>query len=85
MKASADSWCLFDRLREDIHQRACRFWCDRTGMEHTYFPLSVDGVARLYFRIRKRQKDEIAAFNEEVEQACAKASNGHHRSLFDED
>ncbi len=82
---SSDCWCITEQLRQDIFTRACRFWCNRTGLDHTYFPLSVDAVARLYFKIRKRNTQEIEAFVTEVEQAIKR--NGHrpsqHTSLFD--
>lgn len=70
IKASADLWAINERLRADVHERACRFWSIRTGLNHTYFPLSVDAAARLYFRIRKRQQSEVEAFDAEVEEAC---------------
>jgi hypothetical protein len=80
-KASADIWCLDETLREDIHQRACRFWCARTKLDRTYFPLSVDAVARLYFRFRKRNHDEVCGFKDEIAKA-----NGliDHPDLFDD-
>lgn len=69
IKANADNWSINDALRRDIHERACKAWCKRVGLDHTYFPLSVDGAARLYFRIRKRNEKEIKDMEAEVEGA----------------
>jgi len=66
IKASADVWatnsfrrkCLFDRVKDH--------WVKRTGLDETYFPYSEDGVARMYFRFRKRNEEEISAFAGEI-------------------
>lgn len=86
-KACADSWCVFEDLRRQIHERARVFWCRRTGLGATYFPLSVDAVARLYFRIRKRRTHEIAAFNREIEAAATgdREAGPLSPGLFDDD
>lgn len=82
IKPSADVWCINDRLRQDVHERACRAWCRLTKLDDTYFPLSVDGTSRLYFRIRKRRRDEIEAFDREIDDAIGKdPSSG--QTLFD--
>ena len=70
--AASDCWIDNDRLRRDVFDRACRFWCYRTGLNHTYFPLSVDAVARLYHRIRKRRAEEVENFEANIEEACRK-------------
>lgn len=75
-KASADVWCINEALRQDIHQRACQAWCQLTGLDATWFPLSMDAVARLYFRFRKRLKIEVETFDEEIRQAIAEAQGG---------
>lgn len=82
-KASADTWCFSDDLRRDIHQRARRYWCNRTGMDVTYFPMSVDFVSRLYFRIRKRRADEVPVFDQVVAEASGEDFNVVTASLFD--
>jgi hypothetical protein len=88
MKPSADGWCLFEELRHDLHRRACRFWCARTSYDKTYFPLSVDATARLYFRIRKRRHDEIEDFEREIAEAIGMREGGDQLpfggSLFDD-
>jgi hypothetical protein len=88
IKPSSDIWCLTDELRQDLHRRACRSWCRLTGRTATYFPLSVDATAILYFRIRKRRKDEIEGFDQEVKEAIHKHvaldDHGHpDHPLFD--
>jgi hypothetical protein len=42
-------------------------WCSRSEMDATYFPYSVNYVARLYFRFRKRNEEEIRDFRREIE------------------
>lgn len=82
IRAKSDCWCSNKRLRKDVHKRAMKFWCDLTGCDHTYFPYSVDGVARLYFKIRKRQVGEVEGFDAEVGEACQKSKP--QNSLFGE-
>ena len=65
--ASSDVWATNTTLRSKVWKLACSAWCRRTGLDHTYFPLSEDAVARLYFRYRKRNADEIKAFRDEIE------------------
>ncbi len=71
--ACSESWTYNDRLRQEIHQRACTFWCVRTGLDHTYFPLSVDAVSRLYLRYRKRTVAESKRVEVKIEEACKRA------------
>ncbi len=66
-EASADAWCIFDGLRRDVWERARKFWCERSGEDATCFPLSVDAVAKLYFRFRKRSPQEVCDFQAEIE------------------
>ena len=66
-KAHADIWCINAGLREDIFVRARRFWCEATKFDPTEFPLSVDAVARIYFRIRKRNAGEVAEMDAAME------------------
>lgn len=80
-KANADNWSINDTLRRDVHERACRYWCKRTGLDLTYFPLSVDAAARLYFRIRKRNEKEIKDMEAEVKEA-GRAMNDSSSGLF---
>jgi hypothetical protein len=68
-KASADVWMSVDGLRQRNFEACRRHWCDLTKLDVTYFPLSVDAVARLYFKVRKRNPDEVAAFEAEVQRA----------------
>lgn len=71
-KASADAWTDNDRLRREQHERACRYWCFYTGLDHTYFPLSTDAVARLYMRYRKRKADEIEEKEKQIAESIRK-------------
>jgi hypothetical protein len=80
-KACADIWCINDDLREDCNERARRHWCRLTKLDDTYYPLSIDAVARLYFRIRKRRKEEIEAFDREIRDAIEEDADSP--SLFD--
>jgi hypothetical protein len=67
VKASADLWCIRDDLRGEIHRRAAGFWARRTGLGPAEFPYTVDTVARLYFRFRKRNQAEVAGFAREID------------------
>lgn len=66
IKASADVWATYSTFRTQIWNRARRHWCEKTGLDDTWFPYSEDAVARLYFRFRKRNDEEIAAFAAEI-------------------
>jgi hypothetical protein len=79
-KASADSWCMFDCLRQEIFNNTIRFWCERTGRDKVWFPYSIDGVCRLYFRFRKRPAAEVANFKSEI----ASHKGTCRKELFDE-
>jgi hypothetical protein len=67
LKASADLWVVLDALRQDLWHRARSAWCRRVGEDGMKFPYSVDGVAVMYLRFRKRNSDEIEGFRAEVE------------------
>lgn len=69
LKANADVWAVSSELRHEIWQRVRRKWCDRSGLDMTWWPFSEDAVARLYFRFRKRNADEIDGFAQEIESA----------------
>jgi hypothetical protein len=73
ISSRSEAWTDNDRLRYDLHERACKFWCARTGLDHTYFPLSIDAVARLYLRLRKRNAAESERFEAKIEEACKRA------------
>ncbi len=66
-KASADVWGTVDALRLEVWHRARHFWAKRTGFDCSYYPYSVDGTARLYFRFRKRNADEVLLFKQEID------------------
>lgn len=71
IKASADIWCSNEELRQQMWKKAQHYWCVRSGYNRwpdgfTYFPLSVDAVVRMYFRIRKRKQEEVDGFDREV-------------------
>jgi len=70
LQAGADGWSLFDDLRRDVWQRSRSFWCCRSQLDPTWFPLSLDHVARLYFRIRKRNDAWRAALRAAANDAC---------------
>jgi hypothetical protein len=71
--ASSDDWCIVSTFREEIHQRAAHHWrirIEQAGLTRESpagFPFSVDQVAELYFKFRKRSDDERAAFRREIE------------------
>ena len=75
LSASSDGWYTVDKFRILLHDSVREHWVRRTGLAGEDFPLSVDAVARLYMKVRKRNSDEIAAYLEEVEQRSV--------SLFD--
>lgn len=84
IKPNSDSWGAFDEYRNDVHQRACQSWCNRTGLDSTYFPLSVDATTRLFFRIRKRRCDEREKFERLIADELARRE-GTGPTLFDGD
>ena len=76
--ASADTWCIVDSQRQQIFERARENWCKRTKLDPIWFPYSVDGVARLYFRFRKRNAQEINNFKMEIDSVTS-----HLNGLFE--
>ncbi len=74
IKAMADSWGINSVLRQQIFDRVRAAWCVHADSDGKHFPYSVDYVAFLYFRYRKRTKEEIQLFNEEL--------NGQTANLF---
>jgi hypothetical protein len=82
IKPNSDTWGAYDEYRNDVHQRACRSWCGRTGLDSTYFPLSVDATTRLFFRIRKRKCDEREKFERLIADELARREDTS-RPLFD--
>ena len=69
IKASADTWAWQTDLRREIYCRVKLKWCALVGLDGTWFPYSEDGLARLYFRFRKRSPEEIEEFRREVRRA----------------
>src|SRR5262245_60128336 len=67
IKASADLWSIRQDLREEVHRRAAAFWAKRAGSTPAEFPYGVDFTARLYFRFRKRNSEEVADFAREID------------------
>jgi hypothetical protein len=67
LEASADLWVVLDALRQDLWRRARGAWCQRAREDGMKFPYSVDGVAMLYLRFRKRNPGEIESFRTEIE------------------
>lgn len=65
-EAKSDDWAINSVLRDELYQRVRQRWCFLAGHNHTYFPYSVDGVARMYFRLRKRNAEEIEGFASEI-------------------
>jgi hypothetical protein len=85
LKAQADTWGIHSYYRKQITERACKFWCDRTGSPFHRFPLNEDKVAALYFRIRKRQSGEVEGFDQEIAEAGGEYSiAGEGPSMFDD-
>jgi hypothetical protein len=70
IEASADRWGLLDRLRRDLHQRARESWAKRTNKDPDEFPLNRDWVVKMYFRFRKRNPDELAAYEKGLHEAA---------------
>jgi hypothetical protein len=83
-KHKADIWSINSRMRTEVNQRSFARWCELTKRDHTYWPYSEDGVARMYFRIRKRQEWEVEIFDREVAEAVRKAELNGGRDLFEE-
>jgi hypothetical protein len=69
IKASADSWCICEPLRQDVYQRARRNWLARTKEPVTTWPYNVDYTALVYFKFRKRNPEELKAFEQEIQRA----------------
>lgn len=84
-KPSADIWVVYDELRQDVHRRSRQFWHKRSGYDPLRFPLSVDATAQLYFRIRKRRRDEIESFERELKDAYEKGRPPNLPLFDDED
>lgn len=67
--ANADTWASNSTMRQDIFDRARKVWCQTMQEDFTWFPYSEDAVARLYLRLRKRNADEITAWEKELKDA----------------
>ncbi len=65
-KPDADTWAWYSEARSQIFVRARRAWCLLTLKDESYFPLSEDAVARLYFRYRKRNDGEVSSFKRQI-------------------
>lgn len=65
-KASADTWGLEDHLRLEVWARVRQFWSNRSGLPADKFPFTVDQTVRVYMRYRKRNEDELRAFELEI-------------------
>jgi hypothetical protein len=61
-KSQADTWGIHSELRSDLWERTRSFWVNRTTKRQVDFPYSVDFVCQLYFRFRKRNKDELKEY-----------------------
>jgi len=59
IKSRADTWGIHSRYRTDIFQRARTAWMERTEKRDIDFPYNEDFVVQLYFKFRKRDKDEL--------------------------
>lgn len=70
-KADADTWANYSEGRQEVFEAARQQWVALSGYDVSYFPLSVDAVARLYFRFRKRNDQELAAFAVEIDARVA--------------
>ena len=66
--ASADVWAIHSDMRRDIWTRTREAWCKLAGKDFTWFPYSEDYVAKLYMRFRKRNPDELKAWEKELKQ-----------------
>jgi len=64
--ASADSWAIHSDMRADIYKRAKEAWCRLANKDFTCFPYSEDYVAKLYMRYRKRNPEQLAAWEAEL-------------------
>jgi hypothetical protein len=58
-KTRADTWGIHSELRRPLWRRVRQHWMRRTAKRLFDFPYSVDFVCQLYFRFRKRNKDEL--------------------------
>lgn len=80
-KSSADTWATYSVKRAELFLRVRLWWCFLTGMDASYFPYSEDGTARLYFRFRKRNAEEITAFMAELS-ASGVLPEAWHRLVY---
>lgn len=76
IKASADTWAIHSNLRRYVHKKAEDYWREMRYRAHGTvsqssdgFPYTEDCTAKLYFRFRKRNKIELAAWERELEKA----------------
>jgi hypothetical protein len=58
-KRKSDNWSIVDERRARIWEQARAHWIALARCRADYFPYSVDAVARLYFRYRKRTNKEV--------------------------
>ena len=50
---TSSAWTTHSDMRKDIHGRAVATWCEETGKDFTWFPYSVDFIARLYGKFKR--------------------------------
>lgn len=67
--ASADGWANNSVMRADVYARARTAWCKLADKDFTYFPYSEDYVAKLYMRFRKRNPEQLSAWEKELKEA----------------
>jgi hypothetical protein len=67
IKASADLWSIREDLRQEVHRRATVFWAKRAGEIPQEFPYNSNFTARMYFRFRKRNQEEVQDFAREID------------------
>lgn len=69
--ASSDAWVVHSDMRKDLFLRTREAWCRLANKDFTWFPYSEDYVARLYMRFRKRNPDQLKAWEKELKAAVS--------------
>lgn len=64
--ANADTWAYNSAMLTDVVERTQKHWCPIAKKDATWFPDSRNVIARLYLRFRKRNEEELAAWEKEL-------------------
>lgn len=73
--AEHDAWTTQSDLREDLFKRAKLQWCQLTKKDFTYFPYSIDYVAKLYSRLCQQEPQTVKRWSAELKEALDDATH----------